>query len=312
VLVDANVLREGGEIVHARCFTRDVTDQYRANELLAAGRARAEEQARELARQTMELERARNEALAASRAKSAFLANMSHEIRTPITAILGYAELLADSRPSPRLRQEYVGTIRRNGEHLLGIINDILDLSKLEAGKMTVETVVCSPGHLVQEVEAMLGGRAAGKGLRFDCDVGAGVPTAVQTDPRRIRQILVNLIGNAIKFTETGGVRVAVVRDGDAADGRVRLRFSVADTGIGMSADEQARVFAPFAQADASTTRRFGGTGLGLAISRRLAEALGGALTIESAPPRGSTWRRPTASRTARSGSTRPARDRWS
>jgi PAS domain S-box-containing protein len=290
VLVDANVLRREGQIVHARCFTRDVTEQHRANELLAAGRARAEEQARELARQTIELERARNEALAAARAKSAFLANMSHEIRTPITAILGYAELLSDSRPSPPLRQEYVETIRRNGEHLLGLINDILDLSKLEAGKMTVETLVCSPVHLVREVEAMLGGRAAGKGLRFDFAVGPDVPHAVQSDPRRIRQVLVNLVGNAIKFTETGGVRLTVVREEGGTPGRVRLRFGVSDTGIGMTAEEQARIFAPFAQADASTTRRFGGTGLGLAISRRLADALGGTLAVESAPGMGSAF----------------------
>jgi PAS domain S-box-containing protein len=290
VLIDANVLWRNGRFIHTRCFTRDVTEQHRSKELLEVGRTRAEEQARELANQALELEHARNEALGAARAKSAFLANMSHEIRTPITAILGYAELLAGTRPSPPLRQEYVETIRRNGEHLLGLINDVLDLSKLEAGKMMVEDLVCSPARLGREVEVMLGGRAAGKGLGFDVVVGIGVPAAIRSDPRRIRQVLVNLVGNAIKFTESGSVQLAIECDRIDADGRAAMRFVVSDTGVGMTSEEQARIFEPFIQAEVSTTRRFGGTGLGLAISQRIAEALGGTLELASEPGRGSTF----------------------
>jgi PAS domain S-box-containing protein len=290
VLVDANVLWRDGEFMHARCFTRDVTERQRVDALLEEGRRRAEQQARALERQTLELEQARNQALAAARAKAAFLANMSHEIRTPMTAILGYAELLSDRRLSPRIRQDYVKTVRHNGEHLLRLLNDILDLSKLEAGKMTVEHVACSPAHLAREVEAMLRGRATGGGLHLDLVVGPDVPLAVLSDPTRIRQILVNLVGNAIKFTYAGGVRLAVDGDEPSPEGRVRIRFAVADTGIGMTAEEQARLFAPFVQADTSTSRRFGGTGLGLTISSRLAEALGGSLAVTSTPGAGCTF----------------------
>jgi PAS domain S-box-containing protein len=283
VLIDSNVFWRDGAFVHTRCFTRDVTEQQRVNALLEDGRARAEQQAREL-------EQTRNEALAAARAKSAFLANMSHEIRTPMTAILGYAELLSDRRLSPRVRQDYVKTIRHNGEYLLRLLNDVLDLSKLEAGKMTVERVPCSPAHLVREVEAMLRGRALGNGLTFDLSVHDQVPSYVLSDPTRLRQILVNLVGNAIKFTQTGGVVLAVDCADEAPPERVRLRFVVIDTGIGMTAEEQARLFAPFVQADTSTTRRFGGTGLGLTISSRLAEVMGGALAVTSAPGAGCTF----------------------
>jgi PAS domain S-box-containing protein len=289
VLVDANVLWRDGAFVHARCFTRDVTEQQRVKGLLEQGRERAEQQARALERQTLELEQARNEALAAARAKAAFLANMSHEIRTPMTAILGYAELLSDRRLSPRIRQDYVKTVRHNGEYLLRLLNDVLDLSKLEAGKMTVEHVPCSPAHLAGEVEAMLRGRAVGSGLRLDLVVGPDVPGGVLSDPTRIRQILVNLVGNAIKFTYAGSVRLAVACDG-VSDGRARVRFTVTDTGIGMTPEEQARLFAPFVQADTSTSRRFGGTGLGLTISSRLAEVLGGSLAVTSTPGGGSTF----------------------
>jgi PAS domain S-box-containing protein len=290
VLVDANVLWRDGAFVHARCFSRDVTEQQRVKGLLEQGRERAEQQARALERQTLELEQARNEALAAARAKAAFLANMSHEIRTPMTAILGYAELLSDRRLSPRIRQDYVKTVRHNGEYLLRLLNDVLDLSKLEAGKMTVEHVPCSPVHLAGEVEAMLRGRAVGSGLRLDLVVGPDVPAAVMSDPTRIRQILVNLVGNAIKFTYAGSVRLAVACDGLSQDGRARVRFTVTDTGIGMSPEEQARLFAPFVQADTSTSRRFGGTGLGLTISSRLAVVLGGSLGVSSTPGTGSTF----------------------
>jgi PAS domain S-box-containing protein len=245
---------------------------------------------RELERRTAELVQARNAALEAARAKADFLANMSHEIRTPMCAIQGYAELLSDKRASRAERDEYIAIIRRNGEHLLHIINDILDLSKIEAGKLIVERVECSPARLVSEVESLMRHRAAGKGLAFDLVYRGPIPTCVQVDPTRVRQILMNLVGNAIKFTETGRVELAVEMIGADEPGPRRLRFSVTDTGIGIAPEAEQRLFEPFAQEDTSTTRRFGGTGLGLAISKRLAEALGGQLTVRSAPGRGSTF----------------------
>jgi PAS domain S-box-containing protein len=290
VLIDANVLWDDGAFVHTRCFTRDVTDEHTTQQLIERGRERAEEQARELEHRSTELEQARNAALAASRAKSEFLANMSHEIRTPMTAILGYAELLSDGRLVRPDRETYLDTIRRNGEYLMRLINDVLDLSKIEAGKLTLEYVAFSLPDLVGEVEHLLRARASGKGLGFDVTIAAEVPRHVRSDPTRIRQILVNLLGNAIKFTETGFVRLALdVADGAPA-GRQRVRFAVVDSGIGMSAEQQARLFEPFGQADASTTREFGGTGLGLAISARLAAALDGAIAVASAPGDGCTF----------------------
>ena len=283
VLIDANVWWRDGKFVHARCFTREVTREHLTRELLERGWARAEQQAREL-------EQARNAALAAARAKAEFLANMSHEIRTPMTAMLGYAELLSDSRLRRAERESYIDTIKRNGEYLLRLINDVLDLSKIEAGKLVLEAVTFSLPDLVGEVERLLRGHAAGKGLDFEVIVSNETPAYVCADPTRIRQILVNLIGNAIKFTETGGVRLTVDVTSAPTPGRQRVRFTVVDTGIGMRSEQQARLFEPFGQADASTTRTFGGTGLGLAISARLAAALGGRIDVQSARGRGSAF----------------------
>jgi PAS domain S-box-containing protein len=282
-LLDANVWWRDGKFVHARCFTREVTREHLTRELLERGWARAEQQAREL-------EQARNAALAAARAKAEFLANMSHEIRTPMTAMLGYAELLSDSRLRRPERESYIDTIKRNGEYLLRLINDVLDLSKIEAGKLVLEAVTFSLPDLVGEVERLLRGHAAGKGLDFEVTVSTDTPAYVCADPTRIRQILVNLIGNAIKFTETGGVRLTVDVTTAPTPGRQRVRFTVVDTGIGMRSEQQARLFEPFGQADASTTRTFGGTGLGLAISARLAAALGGRIDVQSARGRGSAF----------------------
>jgi PAS domain S-box-containing protein len=290
VLVDANVLWHEGHFVHSRCFTRDVTDEHTTQQLIERGRARAEDQARELEERSLDLEQARNAALAASRAKSEFLANMSHEIRTPMTAILGYAELLSDGRLTRPDRESYLDTIRRNGEYLMRLINDVLDLSKIEAGKLTLEYVAFSLPELVREVAHLLRGRAVGKGLGFDVTIADAVPSHVRSDPTRIRQILVNLVGNAIKFTETGFVRLTLDVENDAQGGYARVRFAVVDSGIGMSPEQQARLFEPFGQADASTTREFGGTGLGLAISARLAAALGGAIGVSSNPSGGCTF----------------------
>ena len=233
---------------------------------------------------TAELAQAREAADSASAAKSVFLANMSHEIRTPMTAILGFADILSDPGQRREEREACVETIRRQGEHLLAVINDILDLSKIEAGKLTVERVACAPGSVLQDVAALLRGRAEAKGITLDVASG-GLPSEVHTDATRLRQILINLVGNAIKFTESGGVRVeARVVSPD------RLLIEVADTGLGMTEEQLGRLFQPFTQADSSTTRRYGGTGLGLAISHRLAGLLGGDLTARSAPGAGTTF----------------------
>ncbi len=235
------------------------------------------------------LREAMRQAAAASQAKSEFLAHMSHEIRTPMTAILGYAELLAEAtEPDPAQFRPAADTIRRNAEHLLTVLNDILDVSKIEAGQLQIEQVPVQPLALVRDALQLLQAKAAAKGLslRLVCD--SEVPETIQSDPVRLRQILLNLIGNAIKFTEAGEVVVHVLHDE-----RSRwLVFRIVDTGIGMSPEACARIarFEAFSQGDASMARRFGGTGLGLRISRALAQKLGGDLTLTSREGVGSTF----------------------
>ncbi len=219
-----------------------------------------------------------------SRMKSEFLANMSHEIRTPMTAVLGYADLLLDLDLSPTDRVSYIQTIRRNGEHLLAVLNDILDLSKIEAGKMTFETAPCSPAQIAVDVASLMRVRAHAKALQFELHFESAVPETIHSDPTRLRQILMNLVGNAIKFTQSGRVSLAV------SCAAPWLRFRIRDEGIGMAPEQLSRLFQPFAQADSSTTRRFGGSGLGLVICRRLAEMLGGTIAVESELGRGSTF----------------------
>jgi len=237
------------------------------------------------------LREALDRAEAASMAKSEFLANMSHEIRTPMTAILGYADLLESDESmaaDPERAGEAVQVIRSNARHLLTIINDILDMSKIESGRMTIERITTSPSQLVEEVSSLLLPRAAGRGIKLAVRYDSAVPETIETDPTRLRQILLNLCGNAIKFTEIGGVTLRVSCTPDERT----IRFRIEDTGIGMSA-EQVDVlarFEPFAQADTSMTRRFGGTGLGLRISNALARMLGGRIEIESTPGEGSVF----------------------
>lgn len=243
---------------------------------------------------TIDLERAIQVAEAANRAKTNFLANMSHEIRTPMTAILGYTELLLDPSQEPSERIESAQVIDRNGKHLMTVINDILDISKIEAGRMTVECIECAPWQLVEEVGSLLNQRAEEKGLELRIEHRGPVPRRIQSDPTRFRQILLNLVGNAIKFTEEGSVRLIVelvdFGEGESSGPDVRLRCHVVDTGIGLTKEEVGKLFLPFTQADETMSRRYGGTGLGLAISKNLAVLLGGDVTVLSEKGKGSTF----------------------
>jgi len=238
---------------------------------------------------THDLRRYADEAGAATRSKSEFLANMSHEIRTPMTAILGYADLLREDKnaqSSQSKRLEYISTIKRNGNHLLSIINDILDISKIEAGKLSVECIEMSPETLIHEVVSLMSIKANAKGLRLDVVFTTPAPDTIYGDPVRLRQVLVNLVGNAIKFTPAGGVTLEVSFD----EQKQTLACAVVDTGIGMTPEQLGRLFGAFEQADSSITRQYGGSGLGLMISRRLAEILGGTLTATSVLGRGSVF----------------------
>ncbi|MCB9845889.1 MAG: response regulator [Phycisphaeraceae bacterium] len=232
--------------------------------------------------------KAERRATLASRARSEFLANMSHEIRTPLTAILGFSELLEEERPSEAGRAEYASTIRRQAQHLLALINDILDLSKVEAGRMSVESVECSPVAIIEEVGSLLSVTADGKGVELRTELEWPLPATIRSDPFRLRQVLINLAGNAVKFTPKGRVTIWA-RLSDAPDG-TRLRLGVTDTGIGMTPEQVSRLYRPFSQGDQSTSRQFGGTGLGLAISKRLIELMGGEIEVSSVPAEGSTF----------------------
>jgi PAS domain S-box-containing protein len=263
------VTDEQGRLLYYEGTVIDIT-ALKQNQALAVAKADAEE---------------------ANRVKSEFLANMSHEIRTPMTAILGYTDLLFDELREQPKAAEWLAIMRRNGNHLLGIINDILDLSKIEAGKMTIERIPCSPCQIVADVSSLMRARALEKKLAFSCEYIGTVPETIQTDPTRLRQILINLVSNAIKFTQHGGVHVVtrVLKTEDETSGAI-MAFDVVDSGMGLTPEQLAVLFEAFTQADTSHTRRFGGTGLGLTISRRLAQMLGGDITVKSIAGQGSTF----------------------
>ncbi len=284
VLVSASKAMVDGQPVFIGLW-RDIGPQKAAQEALHSERDRLEQLVQE---RTSALRSALSTAEAASKAKTDFLANMSHEVRSPMAAILGYADLLGSSDATAADRDAASLAIRRNGEHLMEVINDILELSRIEAGKLPVEPAVCSPWHVVQAVTATYRVLAADKGITITVETRGLVPARITTDPRRLRQILMNFLSNAVKFTDA---KQKVVVGLSVRDMPRAVCFEVADTGIGMSPAQLEKVFAPFEQADSSTTRRFGGTGLGLSISKGLAAALGGTIEAESAPSQGSTFR---------------------
>jgi signal transduction histidine kinase/CheY-like chemotaxis protein len=281
---------------------RDVTSREEArtelqesNQLLTESLSREQAIRNQLEKIMETLKEAHRAADAANESKSLFLANMSHEIRTPMTSILGFVEEIQQTCPhrcdyGSGEMKEHLQVISRNGEHLLKLINEILDLSKIESGKLEVEWLTCSPIKLVSEMQSLMQARAQAKGLAMRVEFAGPIPETIESDPTRLRQVLLNLLGNAIKFTEQGEVTLSVGLD-HAEDGRDVLCFEVRDTGPGMTAEQMQKLFQPFVQADASTTRRFGGTGLGLIISKQFVELLGGQITVDSQLGNGTCFR---------------------
>ncbi len=290
--LNAAPLRIDGQS-HVLLAVTDITERKKSENELRVSKEQLDMHVAALEAANCALARSNRQAEAATRAKSEFLANMSHEIRTPMTAILGFADILrceSGLDKAPPGRREAIETIFRNGEYLLNLINEILDLSKIEADKLAIDRTVCSVKHVVDEVVSLMRERAGAKDLTLDVNYDGQIPATIHSDPLRLKQILINVVGNAIKFTESGSVQIQVAVICTAGKPS-HLRLDVVDTGIGIAPSELDRLFQPFTQADSSTIRKFGGTGLGLTISKRLAVMLGGDISVRSTPGKGSTFR---------------------
>ncbi|HNH35240.1 MAG TPA: PAS domain S-box protein [Rhodocyclaceae bacterium] len=279
------IRQSDGRITHYLALQEDITERKRIGEELDRYRHHLEEV---VAHRTAELALAKEAAEAASRAKSTFLANMSHEIRTPMNAIIGLNHLIRRDARDPQ-QLERLEKVDESARHLLAVINEVLDLSKIEAGRLDLSVADFALADLIGQVRRVMDDKLSEKGLALRVDA-EGVPPLLRGDPLRLRQALLNYFGNAVKFTEQGGITLRIRKISELAGGEMVLRFEVEDTGIGMSDEVRQRLFTPFEQADDSTTRRFGGTGLGLAITRHLATMMGGDVGVESAPGRGSTF----------------------
>lgn len=283
-----NRVKESQSQIHYIGIIRDISERLKTQNKLDEYLERLKQSRRELKRKDYELKAAQRVVERANQAKSEFLANMSHEIRTPMTTILGYSEILKEHPGSPENR-ELIEIVQNSGTHLLQVINDILDISKIEMGDFEIQKVDCSPKIILRDVIDAFQAKATEKGLSIQTSYQDSIPEMIRTDPVRLRQVLWNLVSNAVKFTESGRVELEVRFFSQSQNDRV-LQYIVADTGIGIPAEKVKHIFEPFAQADTSISRNYGGTGLGLTLSYKLVQLLGGNISVQSTVDQGSVF----------------------